>query len=74
MTGIFECGTCGVVTGAREQVCDPIALENKHAYCGTTPQSGEMCHDMKKHLAYVCGSCGRPAEQAELLCQPLQTG
>lgn len=74
MTKIYECGTCGVVTEAREQVCEPTIVENKHAYCGTTPESGEMCQEMKEHLAYVCGSCGRPAEQAELLCQPLLTG
>jgi hypothetical protein len=74
MTKIFECGTCGVVTEVRQQVCDPIVLENKHAYCGTTPQGGGMCEEMKEHLAYVCGSCGRPAEQAELLCKPLLTG
>ncbi len=74
MTAYFECSTCGVVTLAREQVCEPTELENKHAYCGTTPGHGEMCREMKSHLAFVCGSCGRPAEQAELLCDPLLTG
>lgn len=74
MPRIFECRVCGVVTEGREQVCDPRQLENMGAYCGTTPERGEMCHEMKEHLAYVCGSCGRPAEQAELLCEPLLTG
>lgn len=74
MTTIYECATCGVVTGTHEQVCHPKELENRDAYCGTAPRSGAMCQEMKEHLAYVCGSCGRPAEQAELLCQPLLTG
>jgi len=74
MTKIYECDVCGVVTVAREQVCDPRPVENKGVYCGTTPERSEMCHEIKEHLAYVCGSCGRPAEQAELLCDPLLTG
>lgn len=74
MTKIYECATCGVVTEAREQVCDPRRLENKGVYCGTPATQGAMCHDMQEHLAYVCGSCGRPAEQADLLCEPLLTG
>ena len=74
MTAYYECTTCGVVTKTREQICKPKELESKHSYCGTTPEEGEMCQEMKGHLAYVCGSCGRPAEQAELLCNPLLTG
>lgn len=74
MTKIYECATCGVVTAASEQVCNPQRLENMGAYCGTTPERDTMCQEMKEHLAYVCGSCGRPAEQAELLCEPLLTG
>lgn len=74
MTKIYECGTCGVVTSAREQVCSPRQLENMGAYCDTTTTNGEMCHDKKEHLAYVCGSCGRPAEQADMVCDPLLTG
>lgn len=74
MTKLYECSTCGVMTVASEQVCSPRQVENKGVYCGVTPETGEMCDTMKEHLAYVCGSCGRPAEQAELLCQPLLTG
>lgn len=74
MTKIYECETCGVVTAVRGQVCAPRGVEDKGSYCGTAPETGEMCSDMKGHLAYVCGSCGRPAEQAELLCNPLLTG
>ena len=74
MTKIYECDTCGVVTEVRDQVCAPRQLENKGVYCGTTPETAEMCTEMKAHLNYVCGSCGRPAEQAELLCDLLLTG
>lgn len=74
MTKIYACETCGVVTAVRGQVCVPSGVEDKGSYCGTAPETGEMCSGMKGHLAYVCGSCGRPAEQAELLCNPLLTG
>ncbi|MCM2264432.1 MAG: hypothetical protein NDI73_04475 [Desulfuromonadales bacterium] len=74
MTKIYECRTCGVVAEVGEQVCNPQRLENMGAYCSTTPETSEMCSDMKEHLAYVCGSCGRPAQQADLLCDPLLTG
>ena len=74
MTAIYECGTCGVVTEVREQLCDPRQVEDKTIYCGTTPESGEMCEEMKEQFAYVCGSCGRPSKQAGLLCTPLMTG
>ena len=74
MTRLYECSTCGVMTVASEQVCTPRQVENKGVYCGVTPETGEMCNTMKEHLVYVCGSCGRPAEQADLLCDPLLTG
>ena len=74
MSKIYACDVCGVVTQERTQVCDPRQLENKGVYCGTTPETREMCSSIKEHLTYVCGSCGRPAEQAELLCDPLLTG
>jgi hypothetical protein len=71
MKAIYECSVCGVVTEASEQVCTPRLQEDVHDYCGTTRERAEMCDNMKEHLAYVCGSCGRPAEQAELVCKPL---
>jgi len=73
MKGIYECSICGVVTEASEQVCAPSVQEDIHDYCGTTRERAEMCSSMKEHLAYVCGTCGRPAEQAELVCNPLAT-
>ncbi len=74
MTRIFECGTCGVVSEASEQLCEPQRLENMGVYCGDRGPTSHMCSDMKDHLAYVCGSCGRPAQQPDMVCNPLQTG
>lgn len=74
MAAIYECITCGVVTADPGQVCSPIEDSDKDSYCGTAPKRDTMCRGMREHLAYVCGTCGRPAEQAELLCHPLVTG
>jgi ribosomal protein S27AE len=74
MTDIYTCGKCGVVAELREQLCDPREVQDKTTYCDTTPETGEMCEELKERSAYVCGSCGRPAKQAELLCTPLMTG
>lgn len=74
MTRIYECSYCGVITQAPEQLCTPHRLENMGVYCGDRGKADQMCSDMKQHLAYVCGSCGRPAEQADMVCEPLQTG
>lgn len=71
MKEIYECEICGVVTEANEQICAPGLQDDLHDYCGITRERAGMCDDMKEHLAYVCGSCGRSAEQAELVCKPL---
>ncbi len=73
MKEIYECSICGIVTEASEQVCAPNLQNDIHDYCGTTGELTKMCETMKEHLAYVCGYCGRPAEQAELVCHPLAT-
>jgi len=73
MKEIFKCSVCGVVTEASEQVCAPKKQSDNHDYCGTPGESAEMCDSIKEHLAYVCGTCGRPAEQAKLVCNPLIT-
>lgn len=74
MATIYACQTCGVVTTAPQQLCTAVAQPNKTNYCGTAPEREAMCQTMREHLAYVCGSCGRPAAQAELLCRPLLLG
>jgi hypothetical protein len=73
MKEIYECRICGVVTKLGEQVCAPRVQDDIHDYCGTTRDRAGMCDSVKEHLAYVCGTCGRPAEQAELVCNPLMT-
>ncbi|WP_305043260.1 hypothetical protein [Geoalkalibacter sp.] len=74
MTEIHECGQCGVVSEIREQLCHPEERHDKHEYCGSAPERDNLCEPMREHLGYVCGSCGRPAEQPELVCKPLVTG
>lgn len=71
MKEIFECGTCGVVSEASEELCSPREVE-KEDYCGSAGETSEMCGIMTKSLKYECNSCGRPAEDAELLCQPVR--
>lgn len=74
MTKIYECKTCGVITQTREQVCKPQRLENMGVYCGEPGTPEQMCDEMKEHVAFVCDSCGRPAEQASMVCAPIKTG
>lgn len=72
MRELYECGSCGVITEASEHLCDPRPLGGKDDYCGTAPESAEMCDTMKKSLAYECGTCGRPVESSELVCNPVK--
>lgn len=74
MKKLYECERCGVITKASKHLCHPNELADKHDYCGTARESGHLCPQMRLSLSYVCGSCGRPAEQAGLLCQPLLLG
>lgn len=64
----FECGTCGVVSDHREDVCQPVALSG--SACGVSPQRTEnICAPMAEDTL-VCGSCGRPATRPDLVCRP----
>jgi len=74
MTKIYECKKCGVITQAPDQICKPQRLENMGVYCGEPGKTDQMCTDMKEHVAFVCESCGRPAEQANMVCTPRKTG
>lgn len=73
MTTRYVCSSCGVATVAAEQLCNPRE-EEVAEYCGSAPERDALCSTMRKHLAFVCGKCGRPAQQSELLCQPLALG
>jgi len=72
MRELYECGSCGVVTEASEHLCDPRPVAGRQDYCGTAPESAEMCETMKKTLEYECGTCGRPVESAGLVCDPVK--
>jgi len=74
MNTLYTCSRCGVVTQHDGQVCSPKEVEARGDYCGTAPEPGQMCECMEQTLPYVCSSCGRPAEQAELVCRPRMLG
>ena len=74
MNRIYECKQCGVIAEIPDQLCVPQRLENMGVYCGEPGAATRMCAGMKEHVAFVCESCGRPAEQASMVCAPLKTG
>ena len=71
MTEIYECKVCGVVSKIEDDLCHPEHQEGIHDYCGTTRERAGLCKEVKDSLPVVCGSCGRPAKQADLVCDPL---
>lgn len=74
MSEIYECEVCGVVSKISSHLCHPDLQEDIHDYCGTTRGQADLCADIKVNLPIVCGNCGRPAEQADLVCKPLTLG
>ena len=74
MTEIYECEVCGVVSKISGNLCRPDLQEDIHDYCGSTRGRAEMCTEVKVTLPIVCGNCGRPAKQADLVCKPLVLG
>lgn len=74
MNLIYECSTCGVISEVPDHLCIPQRLENMGVYCGDTKEDPHMCDEMKQHLPFVCSGCGRPAEQAEMVCDPKYLG
>ena len=71
MTDIYECRVCGVATKTKEWLCEPEVQDDIHDYCGSTRERAMVCDNMKPQVNYVCGNCGRPAQQADLVCKPL---
>lgn len=74
MTDIYECEICGVVSKVKDNLCLPDRQEDLHDYCGTTNERADICGNVKATLPIVCGTCGRPAQQADLVCHPLILG
>ena len=74
MSEIFECEVCGVVSKVSNDLCHPDLREDIHDYCGTTRERAAPCDNIKVSLPIVCENCGRPAEQADLVCKPLMLG
>lgn len=70
MKKVYECEHCGVITEIPEQLCEPYKIYEKGADCSMTQAVGDMCKKIKKRHTHVCGTCGRVAEQVELLCNP----
>jgi len=74
MSELYTCSRCGVVAEQDWQVCRAQKVDSRSDYCGTAPESGQLCGCMEQTLPYVCSSCGRPAEQAALVCRPRMLG
>jgi hypothetical protein len=69
MADIFRCRDCGAVTAEKEHLCVPEAVTAKSEYCGAKA-STQVCETRRPELAFTCETCGRSAEQSELLCRP----
>ena len=74
MKEIYECEVCGVVSKVSEELCRPDLREDVHDYCGSTRGRAATCAGVKENLPVVCGACGRPAKQADLVCKPMVLG
>ena len=72
MKQIFECATCGIVTESKGHLCNPVAVEGLHDYCGqpVTKKTAMTCAEETSRLDYECGNCGRTAEKPDLVCAP----
>lgn len=71
MSKVYECVTCGVVTKSESRICVPKEREDKAEFCGYSKPRASMCQSVKETLPYSCGTCGRPSQQPELICNPL---
>ncbi|MEZ4598599.1 MAG: hypothetical protein R2940_02280 [Syntrophotaleaceae bacterium] len=74
MCEIYECKKCGVVSHSAEELCAPGETSGRHDFCGTAPDRKDLCGYMRECLSFVCGTCGRPAKQSDLVCRPLMPG
>jgi hypothetical protein len=59
MMKIYECDICGAVALDYNHVCGTRQVEDTGASCGKHSKLDDMSSEMKEHLAYICGGCGR---------------
>lgn len=71
MKATYECGVCGVISEERDNLCHPQTLTGRHDSCSPSMESkSEICSTMEKSVEYSCASCGRPADDPRLVCDP----
>ncbi len=70
MNKTLECSTCGMITKARNHLCNPVELERRIDHCDPSPSDANMCEEEKGRLEYECGICGRQTEDASIVCIP----
>lgn len=68
---IYICKKCGIAAKQADGLCQPVPQQDINAYCGVTDVHTEVCATGKEKQTIVCASCGRPAQDAELVCNPL---
>lgn len=59
MTKIYVCDICGAVALNPNLVCGTRQVEVKDTCCGRPSELDKMSPEMKEHLYYVFGGCGR---------------
>ena len=71
MGELHKCATCGAVTKEDGHLCAPVPNLAQCDHCGqSTENARHVCRTKREELDYVCDSCGRLADRADLLCQP----
>ncbi len=72
MTELYECKKCGVISKEQNHLCSPESVENMHAYCGAASDTSSMCDSIRDKAQYTCTTCGRTAENPELVCSSIR--
>lgn len=72
MKKLYECERCGVVTEERDHLCSPKSVDGLGAYCGSSSDVSAMCDDIRETAGYTCSTCGRTAENPELVCNSVK--
>ncbi len=70
MSDKYKCGTCGVVTDEKANLCKPVEITSNTGSCGFDGDLNAMCDSIKDEMHYICDTCGQPAENADGICSP----